>query len=461
MTSCDIQEVKEMNTANSLQQQTNEHLEHWADLWFSEHKRAGYVAITDFKKQLFFGAKDVKKVIRSTAGRKKQFISINAFQVDWNNKEYSRRTSNLKQIRNIAIDIDQYKLDITIEQALDELQAMILEKQIPEPNLVLVSRGIQLFYSISHGASPEMTWLASFITEQLISKLKHVGADSNAKDMSRVMRVPNSINERNNAVVKPYIWNDETYSLQQLQAYCRPLEKFEYQGKKKKNIINLPINSKIAMYYKTNHARLRDLRKLIKLRNGNFTHMRNTFIYIYSYFQSLTLNTQKEVIEDVSEVFEQLYTTDKKAEKITKRQLENTIKSAYKNAKEFFEYYTKNGFKIDYNTGASDGIKRPYRTETIIKLLDINEKEQYHLGSIRNEEVAKKQHADYMRNKRLQDGTHKQTREQYNNSRQQQKQAKINELKQLLADNPKLSNVKLGKIMNVSEGYIRKLKLEL
>src|SRR5699024_6756550 len=110
------------------------------------------------------------------------------------------------------------------------------------------------------------------------------------------------------------------------------LEKFEYRGKKKRNIINLPINSKIAMYYKTNHARLRDLRKLIELRNGDFTNMRNTFIYVYGYYQSLVPNTQKEVINDVRSVLERIYSTDPKANRITKGEFERTVKSAYKNA---------------------------------------------------------------------------------------------------------------------------------
>ena len=441
-------------TANKLQQQYEEveHLEHWTDLWFSERKKAGYVAITDFKKQLFFGAKDVKKVISSTAGKKKQFISLNAFN-GWNDKSLSRKREHLRQIRNIGIDIDQYDLDITIGQAIDEINVLVLENKIPEPNLVLTSRGIQLIYSISGGASPKIAWLVSFITEQLISKLKHLGADSNAKDLSRVMRVPNSINERNNAVVKPDIWNDKTYSLQQLQAYCRPLEKFEYRGKKKRNIINLPINAKIGQYYKTNYARLRDLRKLIELRNGDFTNMRNTFIYVYSYYQSLVLNTQKEVIEDVRSVLERIYSTDPKANRITKGEFERTVKSAYSNAKEFFEYYTKNGYKIDYNE--HDGIKRPYKTNTLIDLLDITEEEQYHLGSIRNEEVAKKQHADYMRNKRLQDGTHKQTREEYLQEQKQHTSDLKQHAEQLKKEGKK--QIEIADILGISKGRVSQL----
>ncbi|ENH95668.1 replication protein [Gracilibacillus halophilus YIM-C55.5] len=118
-----------------------------------------------------------------------------------------------------------------------------------------------------------MAWLVGYITEQIISKLNHIGADSNAKDMSRVMRVPNSINERNNTLVKPYIWNDEAYTLQELQSYCKPLENFGTRKKTKTKII--PINAKVSLFYKTNYARLTDLRKLYELRQGDFTSMRN------------------------------------------------------------------------------------------------------------------------------------------------------------------------------------------
>src|SRR5699024_11949693 len=103
------------------------------------------------------------------------------------------------------------------------------------PYTTLFRSGIQLFYSIDRGASPDISWLVGYITEQLISKLEHIGADGNAKDLSRVMRVPNSVNERNNSTVKPEIWNDAAYTLQELQTYCRPIEQFGSRKKKRNN----------------------------------------------------------------------------------------------------------------------------------------------------------------------------------------------------------------------------------
>lgn len=433
--------------------QARRQLNNWQDLWFDKYKRAGYVAITDFKKQLFYGSNDIEKVIAETKGKKHQYISINAFDVDWKNKVFTRETARLKQIRNIAIDIDQYNLGLTIDETLDEIQSLILTSRIPEPNLILTSRGIQLFYSIDRGASPKMAWLASYITEQLISKLQHVGADSNAKDMSRVMRVPNSVNERNGAIVKPLMWNDTSYSLKELQSYCRPLNKFETRNKKQMNIINLPINGKIAQIYKTNHARLRDFNILIEARKGDFTGNRNVFLYMYSYHQSLVLNTQKDVIASVRNTFSNVYSTTDKP--MSNREFESTVKSAYKDAREFFEHCSANSFNVVYKT--NDGIKKPYTTNNVIEKLNITEDEQRLLGSIRNNEIKKEQRATYMRNKRLNDGTHKTDRQTYEANRKQQQQSKIEQLKSLLKNEPSMTKVDMAKIIGVSRRQLYNL----
>lgn len=436
--------------ATATKQSTQKQLKEWHDLWFDEYKKAGYVAVTDFKRQFFYGANDVKKLVNATEGKKKQFISINAFDVNWQEKEFSRQTAALKQIRNIAIDIDQYNLGLSIDDVIDELKYLILSEKIPEPNLILVSRGVQLFYSIDRGASPKMAWLVSYITEQLISKLQHIGADSNAKDMSRVMRVPNSVNERNNAMVKPYIWNDLAYSLQDLQSYCRPLERFETRKQTKGKI--LPLNKRLAFFYQTNFARLSDLHKLLELREGDFTGMRNVFLYMYSYHQSLVLNTQKDVIASVKNTFKDVYSkTDKP---MSNRAIETTIKSAYKDAKEFFEHYKANDYKVIYKH--NDGIKKPYKTSNLIDKLKITEKEQLEMRSIRNAEVAKKQHAAYMRKKRRAAGMG--TMQEYNQQRKDQKAARVAKLADLLEQYPNATQRELAELMGVSVGTINALK---
>src|SRR5699024_5862621 len=173
------------------QEQEREKIHDWIDLWFTENKRAGYVAVTDFKHHRFYNSDEAVKLRVNTRGRKSQFMSLNAFGYN-DEKKLTRQPKDLKQIRNIGIDIDQYKPGISIDEAVDIVQSLVFDGTIPEPNMILRSRGIQLFYAINRGASPEMAWLAGYITEHLVMKLRSVNADSNATDMSRVMRVPES-----------------------------------------------------------------------------------------------------------------------------------------------------------------------------------------------------------------------------------------------------------------------------
>jgi len=427
-----------------------EQLKHWTDLWFVDSKKAGYVAVTDFEKQYFYGLHNVHNLVRSTAGRKKQFISINSFDVNFQQREFSREGYKLKQIRNIAIDIDQYKLGLTIDEVIDELQALRLSNQIPEPNLILTSRGVQLFYTIDRGASPKMSWLASYITEQLISKLEHIGADSNAKDTSRVMRVPNSINERNNAKVEPAIWNDVAYSLHELQSYCKPLEQFGTRKRTKNNIVQFP-DKKLSFFYVTNHARLTDLHKLIELRNGDLTGMRNVFLYMYSYHQSLVLNTQKDVIASVKNTFKDVYSRMDKP--MSNKDFERTVKSAYKDAETFFNHFKDNDYMVVCKT--NDGIKKPYKTSNVIDKLNITEKEQFKMKSLRNAEIAKRQHAEYMESQRRAEGIN--SMQEYNQTRQDQQSIKVSKLADLLEQFPNAKHKELSGILNVSTKTIQRL----
>lgn len=441
-----------MGLANE-KQAGRERLDHWSDLWFSEQKKAGYVAIGSVSRPSYYGYNDKARIPLVTAGKEQCFITLNAFGADFQKGLFSRRAEHLKQIRNIGIDLDQYKLGITVEQAIDTLQVLILEEKIPEPNLVLTSRGVQVFYSISGGASPKMEWLASYITEQFIEKLQGLGADYNAKDMSRFMRVPFSVNERNGATVEAEIWHPEAYTLQELQAYCRPLQRYKQGKDQKGRIIQLAeVDSKLLLFYRTNYARLRDFRKLIELREGDFTGHRNVFLYVYAYHQSLVSNTLEAVKIAVKSDLAGMYSrTDKP---MTKKEMDKTISSAYHDCEKFFKAYRANGNRMIYSR--NDGIIKPYTTGNLIKKLEITESEQYLMSSIRNADIAKKQHADYMLEKRRAEGVGSMT--EYNKTRSNQKAVRMAKIAELMALNPSITNQELAEALNVSISTVQRDK---
>ena len=433
------------------QEQQREKIHDWIDLWFTENKRSGYVAVTNFKYQRFYNSDEAVKLRVNTRGRKSQYMSLNAFGYNADEK-LTRQSKDLKQIRNIAVDIDQYKLNMSLDEAVDIVQSLVVDKTIPEPNMILRSRGVQLFYAINRGASPEMAWLAGYITEQLVMKLRSVNADSNATDMSRVMRVPESVNERNNARVAYEIWNDEAYTLQELQTYCPPLES-KKRGRKS-DIIALP-SQKVALFHRTNYLRQQDLRKLIKLRGGDMTGCRNVFVYILAYQQSLILQTDdyKQVAAVVEANTQDMYTTDVKAES-AEIWFDNTVKSAHEDAAGFMNHLQATGYNVRYSK--NDGIIKPYRTENIIGKLDISEFEQHELATLVNEEIRRQRHAKYMRNQRRQQGM--KSMSDYNADRQKAKSERIETIKNLKADG--MANTKIAKELGISRVQVQRLLKE-
>ncbi|MGG3232393.1 AsnC family protein [Priestia flexa] len=428
----------------TVKQFEQEKLIDWTSCWFGANKKTGYVSVTDFRFQKSYGSKDIDSLIRDTLGIEKRFISLNGFTFG------ERQASELRQIRNIGIDLDQYKQGMSIEDGLDEIQALILDKIIPEPNLILTSRGIQLFYTIYGGASPNMAWLTSYITEQYISKLRHLGADSNAKDISRVMRVPNSINERNGELVKPEIWNPYSYTLQELQSYCKPLDRFNYKGKKRAEIKRI-VPPTLSFFYKTNNARLVDLDKLIHLRNGNLSHKRNTFLYIYAYHQSLICNSLSDTEGFMLNVLERIHSEVDKP--ISKAEFRRTVKSAYEDAKEFFKHYQDNGYKVIARQ--NDGIKKPYKTTNLIEILEITTEEQRLLKRIVGEQVSKEHDATRKRKERRAAGV--KSHHEHLKQRKTEQAQKVEKLRKIKSKRPGATNVELAKELNVSTKTIQRL----
>jgi hypothetical protein len=431
----------------------------WTDVFFGSGKRSGYVCVTDFRSQWFYGSTDIGRLVRDTAHKEKQFISINAFKVNWKDKVFSRKTEYLQQIRNIAIDVDQYKLDLSIEQGLDIIQSLVVENKLPEPNLVLTSRGIQLFYSIDGGASPKLSWWTQYITEQFVTKLFEVGADSNAKDLSRVMRVPYSVNERNGSLVKPDIWNDTSYSLQELYKYCKPIDSTKARKQTKRNNVVIDFNKGMIRYFRTNNARLKDFNKLIELRGGNFTGMRNVFLYVYSYHRALMVKDKEVLLNMMRDVFKDVYTTDRKAKPMRDSEFKTTVYSAYKDAMKYFEHYKDNNYQLFY--GTNDGIIKPYKTSNLIEKLNITLQEQQELSVLCNESIKRdkrnQQELERIEAKRREQGM--KSMDDYNTTRQAKKdklKADVLKLKER-----GLSNGAISEKLEISKRHVRRLIKEV
>ncbi|MCP3033443.1 hypothetical protein LF817_19135 [Halobacillus sp. A1] len=476
---------------HSSKQIEREKIEHWTDLWFTDTKKYGYVEVSNlgngYKKS--YGANNIEEMVTDSTGVEERYISLNAFGFG------SRREEDLKQLRNICIDIDQYKIKVsgiedldglkemskksemhkkvmtvdeyeksgkelddlrpmTVEEGLDVVRGLIVAGEIPEPNLVLTSRGIQIFYSIQGGASTKIGWLYSYINDQFVSKTRDINSDPRAQDITGARRMPGSVNARNGSEVKWEIWCDEPYTLTELSRYCEPIKKLKTSKKKAKvyEFIDKDKKEKLKGIYEQNYIRVSDLENLIKIRKGDMTGMRNSLLYVYSFHYALYDQSFVNLERRMNSVFKRIYSKDSK--KVSEREIEKTILSAYEGAVRYFSILKANGFKKFGRT--RDGIIKPYTSKNLIKMFEVDEIEQQNMQDIVGEK--EKLRRDMMRQRETRGSV---SRAEYNKGRTLSKVEKIETLKKILADEPNLSNNKIGEKMGISGKYVGDLKKEI
>lgn len=455
------------NTALNLHQSAlyshkERDINHWTDLWFAEDKRAGFVVIANEKyfAETVVGGHDYKRLHTIKQSENARFISLNAFEVsDFKNIQGVRATANLKQIRNIGVDIDQYDLGLTIPEAEDLIYELIRDEIIPVPNLVLKSRGIQLIYSIKGGLSPYRHALAKYITSQFIEKTKHIGSDTQATDMARLFRLPESLNTRNGLRVHPEIWYPYSYDIWELRKYVDKYEPKALDIPHVKTNRIIALNDEAKAMLLTNRARLHDFKKLIKLRNGDFTNQRNILLYNYSFHLSLIEHDLENVLAATKRLFSTVTTRDKSSEKILdETEINITVNSAFDDATKFIKYYQKNGYKIEYKAG--DGIIKPKRTETLIKELGITSEEQKHMRTLATTAILR----DNRNEKRKKDITEERRtkgvrpRNEYNDERKKKQQSNLKKLQELIKKHPDYTQQQYAELMNVNKSTISRWK---
>ncbi|MED4534220.1 AsnC family protein [Metabacillus fastidiosus] len=416
-------------------------IDEWHECYVSDSKITGFICTFQLsnKKHHFYGLNDIENLLLVAKKKKKDvYLSLNAF-------EYGSRTAqSLRQIRNIGVDIDCYKLNISVTEAIEEVKKLIFAARIPNPNLLIHSgRGIQLIYSISGGASPKMAFLSQYITTQFISELKHIGADTSGTDVTRVFRLPYSVNSKNNKQVTVDLWRSLEYSLQELYSYCTPLEQRRKPSKKQKGtLVTLPSKVGLKNLYSLNTARKSDLELLVTLRHGDI-EKRNVLTYIYAYTVALILKNKEATIEFARQL-DSRFIDPQKVKKLVE-----TAGNAYDDAMIFFEEFKKRDFTMWYKT--ADGIKRPMKNVTIIEELEVTQEEMQQLTTIINADVKYQRKVEKRREQGIQE------REQYIKEQYNKTDDKLFKLQELLEENPKRKKTELARLLGISRVHLYRL----
>ena len=131
----------------------------------------------------------------------------------------------------------------------------------------------------------------------LYHQLKEFGADRQALDATRVLRVPGSINSKSKTVVSIIDEYDYIYDLREIQKEYLPELKPKEKKKGRPKKVNYVYRER-SLYF----ARIQDITKLCELREYDLRGHREIILFLYRYYLcSFTEDVQK-ALEDVLEL---------------------------------------------------------------------------------------------------------------------------------------------------------------
>ena len=293
------------------------------------------------------------------------YITLNTFY------KPCRRLECIKELNCVYIDLDYYKIKYTREQIIMNLEENYFNKIIPTTNYILDSgRGLALIWLINKVPSNALPlWKA--VQEYLYNQLKEFGADRQALDATRILRVPGSINSKSKTVVSIIDEYDYIYDLREIQKEILPELKLKENKKGLPKKINYVYRER-SLYY----ARIQDITKLCELREYDLRGHREIILFLYRYYLcSFTEDVQK-ALGDVLEL-NGMFTYPLK---------ENEVIRATRSAEKCY---------LDKNK------EYKYKNDTLIELLEITEIEETYMTTIISKNEYKRRHREREKNRYL------------------------------------------------------------
>lgn len=203
------------------------------------------------------------------------YFALNAFT-------WRRRTENLAELTCLFVDVDYYNAGLTYHEALQAIKwDYVLTDRIPEPSIIVDSgRGLWLIYLL-HPTPKDALPLWQAIENYLVETLKPLGADPTAKDVTRVTRLPGSINSKSGTLVHWEILNREPYRLDQLRRYLPEIKPKKPKRKNRASKSTISTHPKLFSLYTLQGAIIEDLKRLADIRGRSLRGHRDYFLFIW------------------------------------------------------------------------------------------------------------------------------------------------------------------------------------
>lgn len=341
----------------------------------------GYIQVMQLKNKKIVEIKNYKGMTIADAlekytGKKDTFISVNT---SYNGR---RLAINTRQFRALYIDLDhkEFGFNDLVYKTWD----LVNEEKIPEPTMVVASgRGAHIYWRIEHAPYQAIaTWQE--LEDYLCYQLKHLGADKKATDAARVLRLPDTLNSRNNAKCNVMIVNEDiTYSMYELrEKYLKWKPKVFKEIKVKENKKEFKVLQFFTSY--TLHiTRTDDILTLCKMRKYKVTGYRNMILHCYAYWIGVTTRESNNLDDEVNKL------NNSFTEPLKQTEVDAILRCVPKAIDKFLNY--EQGLRAGEVKRVSKGMRDKggywYKNETLIERLDITIDEQKQLKTIIGTEV--------------------------------------------------------------------------
>lgn len=289
------------------------------------------------------------------------YVSINTFY------RPERRIRSVRHLNAFFVDVDYYNANVSKDDVIQAIEFYIQTERIVEPTFIIDSgQGLYIIWKIEDvpGIYKQTKALYDLIQNYIYKLFKEYGADSSARDIARVLRVPNTYHEKANKYVEVNYFNSEAvYTMSMFQEYVDPFE--IYRNDKIKNSKKKPKRKNTIKHlynaYTLSKARSNDIEKLCYIRNYSLQGMRNNILFVYHYYM-LQIHRNEQVA-----FYHTLNLNDKFVDPLSERDVKSYVQSSVRAYHEHVE---------DNNKGYN------YKNETLIELYNITAVEQKQLKTI-------------------------------------------------------------------------------
>ena len=360
-----------------------------------------------------------------------------------------RRVENIRQFRALFQDIDCNKLGFEKAETVYMIWMLYYDGKVPKPTMVTDSgQGVHLYWRIENAPYGALnTWQE--LQDYIYYQLKHLGADRKSTDGARVLRLPGTINSKNEANCEVlYIDNELEYSMYDLrEQYLNYKPKaYQLQTQETKKVDSRVISNRFFNSYSLHMERANDLQTLCKLRKYDMTGFRNMAIHCYAYWKGIYVRDSYE-LENVVMELNSAFT-----EPLKDTEIRAVLRSVPKAIDKFIAYEQgrRSGECKRVSKGMRDKEGYWYKNDTLIERLEISRSEQKHMKTIIDtDEKYDRNNVKRRNSRRNEDGLTKKQQELANTK------IKIVELKK-----KGLSNRAIAKTLKVSEYKVRSLLLK-